>query len=347
MTRHTLTGDPSPDQVTGLTLVLFMPNGDCAVIAGERGGSALPSGDLLPGEHFRDAAVRIPLETAGFRIQRFHPFALDGTHLYAWAEGDRYGPGGSREYREVVLVVAPAGEIVQGFRAAGREDEAGLVEEAARSFRTQTDESYYADNLRMLERAYLRATTPEGGSGFGRDAAAWRKAWEMIVDGMDRDGTFLDVGCANGLLMESVVRWAAERGLRIEPYGVDLAPGLIALARRGLPQWADRIWVGNAIDWLPPDGRRFDFVHTLLECVPPARRRSMLEHQLRHLVAPGGRLLISQYFGSGESMRPSTAKVLRDLEFEVEGESRPSEPAFANRASTAWIAAHALIRERH
>jgi hypothetical protein len=52
----------------------------------------------------------------------------------------------------------------------------------------------------------------------------------MIVDGIDSDGTFLDLGCANGPLMESVVEWAAERGHRIEPYGVDLAPGLAQLA---------------------------------------------------------------------------------------------------------------------
>jgi hypothetical protein len=36
-----------------------------------------------------DASVRIPLMTAGFRIQRVHPFAVAGSSLYAWAEEDR------------------------------------------------------------------------------------------------------------------------------------------------------------------------------------------------------------------------------------------------------------------
>ncbi|GAA1533136.1 hypothetical protein GCM10009827_058900 [Dactylosporangium maewongense] len=50
----------------------------------------------------------------------------------------------------------------------------------------------------------------------------------------------MQVGCANGLLMESVHRWAAERGRRVEPFGVDLGARLVAAARVRLPHWADR-----------------------------------------------------------------------------------------------------------
>lgn len=95
--------------------------------------------------------------------------------------------------------------------------------------------------------------------------------------------------------MESLTAWCAERGLRVEPCGLDLSPGLVAEARRRLPQWADRIWVGNALDRVAPGGRRFDFVHTLLDLVPAARVPEMLAHQLDRLVAPGGRLLVSSY----------------------------------------------------
>jgi hypothetical protein len=37
--------------------------------------------------------------------------------------------------------------------------------------------------------------------------------------------------------MESVVEWADHR---IEPYGLDIAPRLVELARERLPHWADR-----------------------------------------------------------------------------------------------------------
>jgi hypothetical protein len=38
------------------------------------------------------------------------------------------------------------------------------------------------------------------------------------------------------------------------------------MARHRLPHWADRIAVGNALDWIP--GRSFDFVRTGLEYAP-------------------------------------------------------------------------------
>jgi predicted MFS family arabinose efflux permease len=42
--------------------------------------------------------------------------------------------------------------------------------------------------------------------------------------------------------MESVAAsWCAKRGLAVEPYGIDLAPGLVDLAGWRLPHWADRI----------------------------------------------------------------------------------------------------------
>jgi hypothetical protein len=75
--------------------------------------------------------------------------------------------------------------------------------------------------------------------------------------------------------MESMAEWAG-----VEPYGVDISPELAALARRRLPRWADRIWVGNAAEWRPP--RRFDVVRTGLDYVPPPRRPAFAEHLLSY-----------------------------------------------------------------
>jgi hypothetical protein len=123
--------------------------------------------------------------------------------------------------------------------------------------------------------AYLAAETPWGQSGKSGDEALWEEARRHIVDAIDRDGSFLDVGCASGYLMESVVRWSPHR---VEPYGLEIAPELATLARRRLPQWEDRIFVGNALTWVPP--RRFDFVRTGLDYVPPTRRRDLVAHLL-------------------------------------------------------------------
>jgi hypothetical protein len=97
-----------------------------------------------------------------------------------------------------------------------------------------------------FERAYLPTDDPCAQSGFYGSAERWEAARRTIGEAIDGSGTFLDVGCANGLLMESVV---ARSDYEIEPYGVDLAPGLVDLARARLPTWADRIWVGDAATW--------------------------------------------------------------------------------------------------
>jgi SAM-dependent methyltransferase len=108
-----------------------------------------------------------------------------------------------------------------------------------------------------------------------------------------RTGTFLDIGCASGYLMECMVAWCAAASIACEPYGLDIAPELAELARRRLPAWADRIFTGNAMDWTPP--HRFDVVRTGLEYVPSRRRRDYIARLLDDLVAPGGRLVIGVY----------------------------------------------------
>ncbi|MFC0006294.1 class I SAM-dependent methyltransferase [Micromonospora siamensis] len=323
--------DPPADAVRRLTLVPFLPDGSCAAVPDGHGELRLPAGAVRDGEHWLlDAALRIPLETAGFRPQRVHPFAADGDHLYAWLDGDRYS--GRRPHATVELVTGPAAALATRLATAGRPEQARAVRDGARSLRGQDDASWYADAVRLLEPAYLRGETPQAGSGFGGDAAQWRALREMVVDGVYGDGSFLDLGCANGLLLESVVEWAAERGHRLDPYGVDLAPGLVALARRRLPHWADRFEVGNAIGWRPADGRRFGYVHLLLDLVPPTRRAQLVRHA-RELVAPGGRLLVSHYQATGGTDL-TAAEHLRWLGFRVHGSSAGADPQCA---TTAWL----------
>jgi trans-aconitate methyltransferase len=124
--------------------------------------------------------------------------------------------------------------------------------------------------------AYLEARTPWGGSGKSGTEEDWERSRSLIADAIDRDGTFLDVGCANGYLMECVPRWSRHA---IEPSGVDISPELVALARTRLPDWAERIWVGNALSWEPP--HRFTYIRTNLEYVPRSRRRQLVEHLSR------------------------------------------------------------------
>ena len=184
------------------------------------------------------------------------------------------------------------------------------------------DETWFEGMAEIFETAYLETDNPRAQSGFGGDETRWEAARRPIADVIDRDGTFLDIGCASGHLLESVVRWSAHR---IEPYGLELSPGLAELARRRLPQWADRIFIGNALTWEPT--RRFDFVRTELVYVPENRRRALLERLLGEVVANGGRLIVCGY-GSPRSGVPTdpVRAIVREYGFEPELEREVEAP---------------------
>jgi len=176
----------------------------------------------------------------------------------------------------------------------------------------------------LIVPAYLAADTPEGGSGSSRDAAGWERARSLVADSTEAGQSFLDIGCANGHLMESMARWAG-----VEPHGLEISPELAELARRRLPRWADRIWVGNALDWRPP--RRFDVVRTTIDYVPVPRRQALVEHLLSY----AGRVVIG-VFNEERDLRTQEQLVTGwGLEVAGRSERRHPHPRLAYKAF--WI----------
>jgi hypothetical protein len=137
------------------------------------------------------------------------------------------------------------------------------------------EETWHHEWQSMLVPAYLSAPTPWQQSGKSGTYEDWVYARSLFGHAIDRDGSFLDVGCANGYLMECLPGWTH---FDVEPYGLDLSNELAALARDRVPEWADRIWVGNVLRWQPP--RRFTYVRTGLDYVPKRRRRELVERCL-------------------------------------------------------------------
>ena len=188
------------------------------------------------------------------------------------------------------------------------------------------EEGWHRAMADLVVPAYLAAESPWGQSGKSGDEALWEEARRHVADAIDRDGAFLDVGCASGYLMESIVRWSPHR---IEPYGLEIAPELAALARSRLPTWANRIFVGNALTWNPP--RRFEFVRTGLDYVPQPRRRDLVAH----LLGFGDRLIIGSF---NEEIEERALE--RDVEswgFEIAGRSERAhrDPRIVRRVF--WI----------
>ena len=193
--------------------------------------------------------------------------------------------------------------------------------------RGEIDEAgWHAAMAALIVPSYLAADTPWGGSGklgTGEDREYSRS---LIADAIDRDGTFLDVGCANGYLMECLPRWTKHV---IEPYGVDISEELAALARERLPRWADRIWSANALTWEPPV--RFTYIRMGLEYVPATRRRELVEH----LLGSCSRLVIGVF--NEQRDEHATEDLLRSWTVRVAGRTERAhrEPAMAYRC--VWI----------
>ena len=106
-----------------------------------------------------------------------------------------------------------------------------------------------------------------------------------------------------------------QRGLAVEPYGIDLVPELVDLARQRMPQWRDRLWTGNAVDWVHPDGLRFDVVRIGLAAVPERQRHALVAHHVEHTVAAGGRLVVTHYVAAGATQGLRVTDLLGDLGF--------------------------------
>lgn len=191
-------------------------------------------------------------------------------------------------------------------------------------------EAYFREGERMTREYYLAdPSNPYRQSGKTGGAERWEVTRSCIAEAVNADGDFLDIGCANGLLLESMTGWCAARGYRITPHGVDFIPELVELARQRLPDFANNLHVGNAYCWEAP--RRYRFVQLLLELAPPADQREFVARVLEEMVASPGRLIVPVY-GLGDSATPDVAvEALEGLGFEVAGATA------CVSASAAWI----------
>lgn len=203
--------------------------------------------------------------------------------------------------------------------------------------RDDTEIDEWFDSMRRdFKRWYLDSDNPWRQSGWGSTPERWRLAREVILSAVEHSGTFLDIGCANGLLLECLIAWAGERGIVIEPHGIDLVPELIDLARKRLPAYASNFAAANAFTWRPT--RRYDYAHLLLECAPPSRHREFLHRILESAIERGGRLIVSNYGSRSKNEAPiDVASYLSGLGFAVAGSAAASEDDGFVMTRTAWI----------
>lgn len=184
-----------------------------------------------------------------------------------------------------------------------------------------TQQEFFDLARSATEEAYLPRDNPRAQSGHGGDAVWFRHSRWMIAEAIYDGGTFLDVGCANGHLIECLDAWLEGSGVTVEFYGLDISTKLVELAARRLPAWADRFFVGNALDWSPSGP--FDYTFSMIiPDMPDDRQEELFRRMLYDFTKPGGRLII------GPSNESDLDDLVRQWGFTPDGYC---EKSFTNR----------------
>ena len=218
----------------------------------------------------------------------------------------------------------------QGWRAIGELDRrlaAGDLDEAG----------WHRELTVLVTRALLTpagAASASGSEGRPHVQSQWEMARRPLMSAIDSDGTLLDVGCGSGLLMQLIHQWSVGQALLLEPYGVEISPALADLARHRSPQWKDRIFTADILNWVPP--MRFDYVRANLHHVSPEVPALMARWLLETVVSPHGRLIVGVYVEAAD------AEVTLESRLQAEGlsiagrsESPTAEPGRIRRIT--WI----------
>jgi catechol 2,3-dioxygenase-like lactoylglutathione lyase family enzyme len=272
-----------------LAFRVALRRGDWVLLERQGATLALQSDShTVDGPHFFTAHMKRRPRGVGAEI-RIEVVDLDAAHaraqqLEAVVDGPRDRPWRARDFRVAdpdgyyLRFTTPLLERGVDDPHAREKDLAWfeIAEVDGRLDRGEIDEAgWHAEMARVVVPAYLAAETPWGGSGKSGTAEDWEYARSHIAHAIDRPGSFLDVGCANGYLLECVPRWTPHP---LERYGIDISPELVAVARGRLPDLTSQLFVGNVLHWTPP--HRFTYIRTGLEYVPRHRRRELVEHLL-------------------------------------------------------------------
>ncbi len=154
-----------------------------------------------------------------------------------------------------------------------------------------SEQDWFDQSNRHFTGIYMKAGNPRAQSGHGGDEERYRYSQGMILEALNRSGAFLDVGCANGYLMEKLSQWTRNLEIRIDFHGLDFSQELLELAAERIPDSANKLFLGNALYWQPH--RKFDyFCVRELSYVPRDKLREFFFHLYDDILAVHGRLIL-------------------------------------------------------
>jgi SAM-dependent methyltransferase len=165
----------------------------------------------------------------------------------------------------------------------------------------------------LLESAYLQTSEPWKQSGFAGPQERWERLRQPISECIDESGSLLDIGCANGYLLECLQKWT--RINHLDLYGLDISSKLVDLAKTRLPLLQNRIFTGNAWDWQPP--LKFNYVRTELVYVPDELRKEYLQRLMANYLSEYGKVLVCQYRSTNGPHLPWINEKLREWGYDI------------------------------
>lgn len=123
----------------------------------------------------------------------------------------------------------------------------------------------------------------------------WEDARKFISNCINKSGSLLDVGCANGFLLKSLTSWSSQE---ITPYGIDILDKNIQNAKELFPDYQDNFiccsydnFLGKYPETFPND---FDFIIWSFWDDQHKISKEEIEYLLSH-VNGKGKLIITFY----------------------------------------------------
>ena len=158
-----------------------------------------------------------------------------------------------------------------------------------------TEDEWYELNNRYFTDLYLSKDNPRAQSGHSGGEEHYVFSHLLLLEAIQKSGSLLDVGCANGYLIESLYKWANAVGFSLDVYGLDISEEIIGLAKARLPQWQDRFYIGNALTWAPEE--KFDYICIKgFEYVPEDKQAMLFYHLMQNYLTESGRMIFGPYW---------------------------------------------------
>lgn len=158
-----------------------------------------------------------------------------------------------------------------------------------------TESQYYELRKEATNSVYLNHKEPYAQCGHTGNEQTWVYSRIMpLLEVLNKNGSFIDVACANGYINESLFKWTNNSPIDIEYYGVDISKELIDIAKQRMPQFADNYYVANVDGFIPP--KKFDYVRILaISFIPEYKHKNFVDSLFNDYLKNTGRLILGPY----------------------------------------------------